>query len=232
MKSVLSLALLLVVAAPSLAAPASDYEVNFGPFVGSGSLSTGAKVQHVSGYALSVERHWQLAERVSLGPILEVSNALVNLRAKDGDETTLGTYDNRIFAAGFRLQTPVGNQGTLAQALYLSALAGRGFSKLAVDESTTSTFTQKLYGNIQGDYFAGEAGAWLPMKGSFGLNLAFLGSSYRVDQSESTGTFEGDEQRDGQIYLREGTVTKAERALPSSTVMRSYALKVGLSLGF
>src|SRR5687768_2616723 len=128
-----ALALLLVLASPA-ALGAADTQVGFGPFVGGGRISTGGDVRHTSGYALSVERRWALVEGLDLGPRLEVANAFVNTKEDLDGAKRVATYDTRIVAAGVTLRGAVGNAGTLAQAVYLSALAGRGYSKLTLDQ--------------------------------------------------------------------------------------------------
>lgn len=213
------------------AAFVSDYQIGFGPHVGGGSASNGDKVRHTSGYSLSVERNWQLGEQLFIGPRFEVTNTFVNMRGEQGDATNVSTYDNRIVAAGLRVGQSVGNDHTFAQGAYLTAVYGRGYSKLAVDETTDLTYKQSLYGNISGDYFGGELGGWVPLKGNFGLNLALVGSVYRANQEDATGTYEGDGvDENGQLYLTQGQYDAGE--LDSRIVMRTVAVKIGLSLGF
>ncbi len=213
-------------------APAADYEVAFGPFVGGGNISSGQTVRNVNGYALSFERHWMVAPGLGLGPVLEAANAFVDLRSSGAGKKVLGTYDNRFVAAGFRLSHAVGNDHALAQSVYLTGLAGRGFSKLSVTESTETSTRQNDYGNIRGNFFSGELGAFLPLKGSFGINVAALGTQYRADQSAATGTYSGDETRDGILSLTQGSYPAQANLLERSVTMRAVAGKVGISLGF
>jgi hypothetical protein len=231
------IALLALAAAPahaqSLPAAYSDYAVAFGPFVGGGSISTGSTVKNVNGYALSVERHWRLSQGLSLGPVLDVSNAFVETKDhKAGQSKMSGTYDNRLFMAGVRLSQAVGNDQTLAQTVYLTLLGGRGYSKLSQTDAAPAATTQTDFGNIRGTAFAGELGAFLPLKGSFGINLAFAASQYKVDQSQATGTYAGDRIVDGVLSLTEGSYTADDNGLERSVTMRSYAGKLGVSLGF
>src|SRR5690606_7678904 len=113
-------------ATPGLAA--GDYHLSFGPHIGGGNTSSGESVRHSSGYVLSLERGWQLSDRWQLGPRFELGNNFVNTRATEGETRTVATYDNRIVAAGLSLSTAIG--ADLNQRLYLSTVAGRGFSKL------------------------------------------------------------------------------------------------------
>ncbi len=145
----------------------------------------------------------------------------------------IGTYDNRIFAAGFRLSHAVGNEGTLAQGVYLAGVAGRGYSKLSVDESTDQSYLQSQFNNIAGNYFAGELGGFLPLKGSFGINVAALGSIYRADQRDAYRTSEGDRvSENGALSLVKTTHAAGDGALEDRVVMKSWAMKIGMSIGF
>lgn len=210
----------------------SSYQIGFGPHVGGGVLSNGATVRHTSGYSLAVERHWALGTSgLSIGPRFEIANTFVSSRAKDGGTKSVATYDNRFVAAGLTLSQSVGNDRTFAQGAYLSAVAGRGYSKLQVDESTARTFKQNLFGQIAGNYAAAEVGSWVPLKGDFGLNIAIMTTQYQADQSGATGTFEGDEiGPNGELSLTEGAHSTG--TLDSRLTMRTVAAKIGLALGF
>lgn len=234
MKIMQRLLILVALTAPSAAFSAtSDYQLGFGPYVGGGDISTGAKVRTTSGYALSIERNWALSDNVALGPRFEFSNGFVNTRQQDDDGKTIATYDNRVIAAGFRLSRNVGNDHTFAQGVYLTGVAGKGYSKLSVDESTETSYRQSLHGNISGNYFGGEVGSWVPLKGSFGVNIAALGSIYEADQSQSPGTYEGDEiGPEGNLQLTRGEYAEDDGTLDDRVVMKTFAVKVGLSLGF
>ncbi len=211
----------------------SEYQLGFGPFAGSGDISTGAKVRNTSGYALTLERNWPITGGLSLGPRFEFANAFVTARDSDGGDKTVSTYDNRIVAAGLTLSQNVGNDHTFAQGVYVSAVAGKGYSKLSIDQSSDKTYKQSLRGNISGTYFGGEIGSWIPLKGSFGLNIAMLTSLYEADQSKSPGTFEGDQiGPEGNLELTKGKYDENDGTLEKKVNMRTFAAKVGLSLGF
>jgi hypothetical protein len=218
------------------AAPGSGvgaFVVGFGPYIGGGQMSNGARVRHTSGYTLSIERNFAVGGGFTLGPRVEVGNGFVNARASGDGETDVATYDNRIVAGGVRLAHPIGNALTFAQSAYLTAVVGRGYSKLSIDETTDRTYKQSLYGGINGTYLGSELGVWVPLKGSFGLNLAALASSYTADQSEVGGTYQGDEiGADGSLSLVEGTWSPEDGTLDDQVTMRTVAMKVGLSLGF
>src|SRR5262249_14014931 len=159
-------------------------------------------VRYTNGYELAVDRRFQVADGISLGPVVQVANGFVNAHGKDGGATVTANYDDRIVAAGARLGVKVGNAGTLAQEVYLNALAGRGFSKVAVDRTDASSYGQRLFNNISGDYWASELGAVMPLKSGLGLTFALDASRYRADQSKATGTEDASHiGSDGNLYL-------------------------------
>jgi hypothetical protein len=223
-------------ASSSAGAYTSDYHLNFGPYVGGGDISDGATVRHTSGYTLAVERNWAVGTSgLSVGPRIEVSNGFVNTRNKDAASgvTSVATYDNRIFAAGVRVSQNVGAPHTFAQGIYLTAVAGKAYSKLAIDDTGADSFIQRSYGNISGNFFGSELGGWIPLKDNFGINLAVLGSSYRANQSDATGSFEGEVQNDNGLSLTSGSYDgTADNKLADSVVMKTVAGRIGLSLGF
>jgi len=234
--AVAALFALSVLAAPMAAAEpttSSDYQVGFGPFIGGGSVSSDAAVRHTSGYGVTLERNWFVTPKIAIGPRLDISNSFVSTRSSVGDAKVIGTYDNRVFAAGLRLSHAVGNERTLAQGIYLAGVAGRGYSKLSVDESTEQSYLQSQFNNIGGSYYAGELGGFLPLKGSFGVNIAALGSVYHADQRDAYGTSEGDRvDQNGALSLVKATHAAGDGALEDRIVMKSWALKIGMSLGF
>ena len=216
-------------------AATKDYQVDFGPWVGSGSMSGGAKVTSTSGYSLAVARGFKVTDGgLTIGPRVEFSNGFLSAHSgADNGHGLTSTYDNRIFAGGVTISHPLGNAGTFAQGLYLNAMAGKAYSKLTVDDSADRTYLQNLYGNINGNYFAGELGAWIPIKGNFGVNLAFLASSYAADQAGRTGTYDGNKLNpDGSLALTTGAYGKGGGTLPDRVTLRTYAAKVGVALGF
>ena len=224
-----------VSASTNLQAPAAaeTVGVTFGPFVGGGRVSTGDTVRQTNGYAIAVNRRFAIADRVSLGPVVEFSNSFVSLRGKDGTADILATYDNRIFAAGARLGVKVGNEHTLAQEAYLNAVVGRGFSKLAVDRSDVDvSYKQRLFNNISGNYAAAELGAMMPLKNSLGLTVAFNAARYTVDQSQAPGSSDNSEIIDGNVFLTSSKIDPKENGLPKTVVMTSMAVKIGFTLGF
>lgn len=215
------------------AATASDYQVSFGPFVGGGSATGNATVRHTSGYSVTLERHWFVTPKIAIGPRVDMANSFVSTRADVGDAKVIGTYDNRFFAAGLRLSHAVGNDHTLAQGVYLAGVAGRGYSKLSLDESTDKSYVQSRFNNIAGNYFGGELGGYLPLKGSFGINIAALGSLYRADQRDAYGTSAGDRiDETGALSLVKASHAAGDGSLDDRIVLKSWAMKIGMSIGF
>lgn len=214
----------------------SDYHLNFGPFVGGGDISDGASVRHTSGYTLAVERNWTIGSGgLSVGPRIEASNGFVSTRSKDDTTgvTSVATYDNRIFAAGVRVSQSVGAPHTFAQGIYMTAVAGKAYSKLAVDDTGANMYKQRTYGNISGNYFGSELGGWIPLRENFGINLAVMANTYRADQSKVTGSFEGEIPDEGGLTLTRGSYDGTSASeLDDSVVMKTLAGRIGLSLGF
>lgn len=227
-----TLALLACLVAPSFAyAQMPSYQVGFGPFVGGGNASAGTTLRHTNGYMLSVERTWELSPGLSLGPRFEFTNAFQSTKSDEDGFSRIGTYDTRIFAAGVSLAKLVG-VGAQAPAIYGTIVGGRGYSKLVVDESSASASRESLYSNIDGNYFGAETGAWIPLRGSFGINLALLGNVYDADQSQATGTYEGEELVNGSLSLTQGSRRAGDGSLPDRVTLRSLSAKVALAFGF
>lgn len=223
----------LAVIGNASAAP-QDYQIGFGPYFGGGSMSSGAKVSGTSGYTLSAARSFALAgSGLMLGPRIEVADGFLSAKANADGHGLTSTYDNRIFAGGFTLSHALGNDHTFAQGIYVNAMAGKAYSKLSVDDATDRTYAQSLYGNINGNYYAGEIGAWVPLHGSFGINLAFLGSTYAADQAARTGTYAGNQLNpDGSLALVSGAYPKGNGNIPDRVTLKTYAAKLGVAMGF
>lgn len=217
----------------SAGAYTSDYQLNFGPYVGGGDISNGSQVRHTSGYTLAVERHWPVNNLgLSIGPRIEITNGFVNSKFNNDSIKSVATYDNRIFAAGFRISQSVGADYTFAQGVYLTAVAGKGYSKLSIDDTGDTLFMQRTYGNISGNFFGTEVGGWIPLAGNFGLNLAFLANAYQANQRQVTGTYEGEIPQEQGLTLVQGSYDDEDSGLESSVTMKTFAGRIGLSLGF
>lgn len=218
-------------------AQAADYGLSFGPFLGGGNLSTTADVRQASGYSVSADGRFRISEALMLGPRVEFTNAFVNTKAASGNTEALATYDHRIVAAGAVLShdlgSPAANEDTSTRRAYVAVTGGQGYSKLAVDENGPRHFIQSQFGDLAGTYGAVETGAWLPLNGRVGVNLALLGSLYRLDQSEAKGTFEGERVRDDGRELRlQGKRGPETNALSDRAVFKTYAGKLTIAVGF
>jgi hypothetical protein len=212
----------------------SEYQLNFGPYVGGGDISNGARVRHTSGYTLAVERNWKVNDSgLAIGPRVEVTNGFVNSKLDNNDLKSVATYDNRIFAAGIRISQTVGNSGTFAQGIYLTGVAGKGYSKLSIDDTGESVFVQRTYGNISGNFFGSELGGWIPLKENLGINIAFTANSLTANQENVSFTYESEVPGDSGLGLTTGSGKESSvNTLEDSVTMKTYAGRIGLSLGF
>ena len=226
----------LFLLAALIATPASAYtskvNVAFGPYVGAGATSGQAKVRHTSGYSLVLDRNYQVTPNWAIGPRFEATNGFINTRISRSDVVQQGTYDNRIWAAGVRLSRSMGTSATFAQGLYLAGVAGRSYSKLQLDVTSDTLYEQNQYAGISGNYYAGEIGTWIPLRGTFGINFAILSSLIEADLGQASGTYEGDELVDGQLRLTQGTRSADEAGLGDRVSLRTHAARIAVSLGF
>lgn len=212
-----------------------DFIVAFGPFVGGGRTDAGGRVRHASGYSLAVERPIALSSGgFSIGPRLELGNSFINTKDKGPATTTVSTYDSRLIGAGIVASQKVGTPTALAQRVYLAATAGRGYSKISLDESSETVYRQSELENISGTWMQSELGAFMPLKGSLGVSLALIGSRLALDQSAARGTFRGDEVGEGgSLTLVSGSIdNEREKKLAEKAAFDTLALRLGLSIGF
>lgn len=229
-----SIATVILLITPSVAgAYTSNYQLNFGPYVGGGDISNGARVRHTSGYSLAVERNWKFSDSLAIGPRVEITNGFVNAKLNSNDLNSVATYDNRIIAAGFRLSHAVGNSGTFAQGVYLTATIGKGYSKLSIDDTGDTVFVQRNYGNISGNFFGSELGGWIPLKENFGVNIAFTANSLTANQENVSFTYQSEVPGDAGLGLTSGSGKDSSlNTLEDKVTMKTYAGRIGLSLGF
>jgi len=230
-----SIAALVFLMSPlSAVAYTSDYQLNFGPYVGGGDISNGGRVRQTSGYTLAVERNWTFrAGELAIGPRLEFTNGFVNSKTNNNELKSVATYDNRIVAAGFRISHAVGNSGTFAQGLYLTAVAGKGYSKLSIDDTGDRVFIQRTYGNISGNFLGTEFGGWIPLKENFGVNIAFTANSFSANQENVSFTYESEVPSESGLGLTSGSGKDSnQNTLEDKVTMKTYAGRIGLSLGF
>ena len=220
--------------APSVAgAYTSEYQLNFGPYVGGGDISNGGRVRHTSGYTLAVERNLKFGDSLAIGPRVEITNGFVNAKLNANDLNSVATYDNRIIAAGLRISHAVGNSGTFAQGVYLTAVAGKGYSKLSIDDTGDSVFVQRNYGNISGNFFGSEFGGWIPLKENLGVNIAFTANSLTANQDDVSFSYQRQIPREDGISLTSGSGKDSSlNTLEDKVTMKTYAGRIGLSLGF
>lgn len=212
-----------------------DLIVAFGPFVGGGRTDAGGRVRHASGYNLAIERPFNIGSKgLSFGPRLELGNSFINTKDKIAGNSLIATYDSRLLGAGIVVSQTLGTPTSVAQRVYVAASAGKAYSKISIDESNERIYRQSELDNINGSWYQGEIGAFMPLRGNFGVSLALLGNRLTVDQTTARGTFEGDEiSDDGSLTLISGNFDNArERKLSAQAAFDTAALRLGLSLGF
>ena len=203
------------------------------PFVGNGSTSTGKSIQNNSGLSISADLPFKTAERTHIGPRIEAINSMVNTTyASDGN--LKASYDHRIFAAGIYLEKLIGARPSTADdlpiSIYGTAIYGKNFSKLILDESTDTTFSQTSYSGISGDYYSGEIGFRLPVKKSFSISLGITAATTNINQNV-VGQGQ-DEQVIDRAYLTSEVNRNAADLLPVEVTQKTLAAKAGFTLGF
>ena len=213
----------------------ADVLVGFGPFVGGGRTDAGGRVRHASGYNLVIERPFVLGPLgFSIGPRIELCNSFINTKDKIAGNSLIATYDSRLLGAGIIASKTMGSTMTLAQRLYFAAMTGKAYTKISMDESNDKIYRQSELDNVNGHWFQGELGAFMPLKGSLGVSLALLGNRLTVDQASARGTYEGDAiADDGSLTLISGNVDNArDKKLSDRAAFDTLGLRLGLMIGF
>jgi hypothetical protein len=223
--------------AASTEKPSTNLRVELNPQVGTGTMSSGAKVRHATGYGLALtkplQNPWLASKGLALSPKIEISSLVVSAQEASPNLKRVSTYDHRIISGGLILSRNVLVHTQPWDGIYASASYGRGFSKLTLDESAPRTFKQSSFSGISGTQWSGELGTWIPLKVDFGLSVALVGSTYKADQTKATGTFEGEElAADDSLYLVSGSRNGTAAGLDPQVSMTTYAAKVGVVLDF
>jgi hypothetical protein len=211
----------------------SLYEIGFGPYIGGGSISDSSTVRHTSGYAVSVERNWEIGKGFTLGPRFEMISGGMSTKISNSDLTSINSYDSSIGALGAKLAFGNGKSHTLIQGAYIVGMVGKGSTDLTINESTERTYNQNRLTDISGDYSSIELGTWIPIKGSFGVNVAMLTSTYMADFRDAKGTRTGDEiDEQGNLFALTSDVDAESSGVGKAATLTSVAVKIGLVLGF
>lgn len=224
-------------AASELASGAGAMRIELSPQVGSGRLSSGESVRHTTGYGVSLSRDlsfpWLRETGLRVSPKIELANLVVSAQSTRSGTKSVLTYDNRMITGGITLSRETKLPFPGLEFPYASLSAGRAFSKVTVDESASRTFRQSLYSGISGTYWSGEIGSWIPLKPDFGVSLALVGSSYKADQSQASGTFQGEVLApDESLSLVSGSQDGASSGLAPTLTIDTYSAKVGVFFQF
>jgi hypothetical protein len=168
---------------------ASGVRFEFGPFVGKGSSTDASDVRYVSGFRTTLAKEVYRSKLVAVSPVLSAENSFFNTHNETDSGTSIADYDHRTFAAGIEVLSPATLSGKPFD-LFLRASAGRSYSKIGIDESSPSAFSQRLIHGVRGQYSAYELGTALPVQDDFVVGVSLLGSMNRLDQSDTTGSEE------------------------------------------
>ncbi len=215
---------------PGHMANAQHWQLDFGPFAGTGAASDRDKIRHASGLALGVSRDWEVSNRLYVGPKIQLVNGFVSARSEMPNKTAIASFDHRVIAAGIS----VSRRFNLNQpSLFLAALAGKGATKFDVDESSSNSFAQIQNAAMPVTYRAIEAGTTIPLTSErSSINLSFLGSRYLINQSSATATMAREEKTASGIELTSTTVSAEAQNLQATAVQKIIAIKLGLSMEF
>jgi hypothetical protein len=216
-----------------LAAQAANLEVEFGPYVGNGDSSDDSQVRYVSGFRAAVSRPVLEVTHLKLSPVLSFENSFFNTRTAVGETVTIADYDHRTFGLGLELSTPATSRGRPFEVFLRSSIA-RTFSKVGIDQSTGTSFSQRLISGVRGVQNSVELGASLPLQTDFFVGLSVLANVNRLDQSDSQGS----DERETNTNSSEGLTLTSTRLAPGETgladtvVQRSIGASVSASILF
>jgi hypothetical protein len=213
------------------------FRIELSPQVGAGSMTSGERVRHTSGYGLTIGKPWQTSwlarERLQVVPKIEFLSLIINSQGDAGDVKRISTYDHRIIAVGVSLNRQVDHFNRFWDGLFLGFSYGKGFSKLTINESTARTFRQSQFSGISGTHIAAEVGTFLPLKQDFGLSFGLFTNHFQAQQSGAKGTFQGEELgSDDSLSLVSGTNTAEGAGLKAKVGMSSYGAKLGIVFDF
>lgn len=206
-----------------------NLDATFGPFIGGGTDSSGATVRQVTGYSAAVDRPFALSDSLSIGPRVEFTNALLNMKQASGNQSMIAAYDNRIFSAGARVGY---HPWSADRELYLTLTAGRAFSKVSIDQKTETTFLQDNFSDIDGNHFESQIGLRTLLAENVSLDFAVLAGLTKLDQSRAHGTAEGTEVRDGGTFPLTKTYNESETGLDDSVMQKVIAAGIAIAVGF
>jgi hypothetical protein len=213
--------------------------LGFGPFVGRGTASDGMSIRYASGFELTLSKTFHISglpgPALAIGPQIALGNTLINTRSRgpagvEGDfDKVLSRYDHRTGSVGVRLKLDE-SYGLWTTPIYTSLMGGLSFTKLSLDQTTRESFKQVEMRRITGRLLQGEIGTGLNLTESLALQLSWQNTVYRLDQTQATGTFEGEYLgEDSSLGLLEGTYNSQDFGLAKRPTLRISAIKIGLA---
>lgn len=207
------------------------------PQVGTGSMTSGDRIRHITGYGVAITKPWNFPwlthKGLRLSPKIALENNIVNAQNTADGTKRISTYDNRVLSLGMTLGRFRESFTQPWDGLFVTAQVGRGLSKLTLDESTRRTFRQSQFSGITGTQWAFEVGSYFPLKEDFGISAAFVASKYRAEAQRARGTFEGEElAEDESLSLVSGFNTAQEAGLSPQVDINSYGAKLGIVFDF
>jgi len=213
---------------------APNGQVTLGPSVGRGLSSDGAEVEQVAGYTIGLEKLIRTSSILSVAPRIEATNSIMSTRRSLADGTELNTnYDHRIIAVGATFRRDAGTPRTFAQGVYLSLLAGRSFSRASLEATADTAFESTNLRKINGDWFSGEIGTWIPLRENFGINAGIQSTINYLDQGSASGTLSRRAtDGNGGVFSLNRSANAEESGIPDRVVQKTNAIKLGLVLGF
>lgn len=208
-------------------------DLGFGPFIGGGTGSDGMDVRYASGFELNLSKVFTsktiLGARVALGPQIALSNTMVSTKSERQTDKSLNRYDHRTGLLGAKIKWAEA-YGLWSTPLYTTLSGGITFSKLSIDKTTSNSFQQIDINRIVGRVIQGEIGSEVRLADGLNAQIAWVSTSYRLDQTQSQGTFKGEYLgEDSSLGLLEGTYTPETIGISPRPSLKIWALKVGLS---
>jgi hypothetical protein len=191
-------------------------------------------VRYASGFELSLSKAFSFNETlgapIALGPQLAISNTVVSTKTVVNEmEKSLNRYDHRTGLLGIKVKWDE-SYGLWSTPLFMTASSGITFSKLSSDKTTATSFQQIDINRIIGRVYQGEIGSAVTLTEGLSAQLSWVNTLYRLDQTQSQGTFEGEYLGDDRaLGLLEGTYTPEGLGLPSRPTLRIWSIKLGLA---
>jgi hypothetical protein len=216
----------------SVNALAAGVKFEFGPFVGKGTSTDASEVRYVSGFRSTLAKEVFRSKLVGVSPVLSFENSFFNTHNRSNGGTSISDYDHRTFAAGIEVLSPATLSGK-AFDLFLRATAGRSYSKIGIDESSPSSFSQRLIHGVRGQYSAYELGSAMPVQEDFVVGVSILASMNRLDQSDTTGSEERElTTKDEGLTLTSRRLDTGDTGILPEVVQKTLGIAISGSIKF